>query len=131
MHPCPRCETDYASATWHCPHCEFTPLIRDGRRVFAPDLAETSEAFPAEAHRRFEDLQDTSFWFRARNALLQGLAGKYFASARSFMEIGCGTGYVLAGLQQALPSARVFGNELYSEGSSRVVIARKNDFVQS
>ncbi len=114
MRRCLHCQTDFTSAAWQCPHCGFAPPLREGRRVFAPELAESDEAYPEEAHWRFQELQDNSFWFRARNDLIQGLAERYFASARAFLEIGCSTGYVLSALKQALPRARVCGSEIYS-----------------
>jgi SAM-dependent methyltransferase len=41
---------------------------------------------------------------------------KHFASARSLLEVGCGDGFVLAGLRDAFPAMRLGGAELFVEG---------------
>jgi SAM-dependent methyltransferase len=41
---------------------------------------------------------------------------KHFASARSLLEVGCGDGFVLAGLRDAFPEMRLGGVELFAEG---------------
>jgi SAM-dependent methyltransferase len=41
---------------------------------------------------------------------------RYFPGARSLLEIGCGTGFVLKGLREAFPQLRLTGGELYLEG---------------
>jgi SAM-dependent methyltransferase len=41
---------------------------------------------------------------------------QYFPQAQSFLEIGCGTGFVLSGIQKALPSLTLCGSEVFSAG---------------
>jgi SAM-dependent methyltransferase len=41
---------------------------------------------------------------------------RYFHEAQSFLEVGCGTGFVLQGLREALPELELTGAELYAEG---------------
>ena len=52
---------------------------------------------------------------------------KYFGGAKDFFEVGCGTGFVLAGLQRAFPNLKLAGSEVYIEGlqfaSKRVATA--------
>src|SRR4030095_11666933 len=36
--------------------------------------------------------------------------------AKTFLEIGCGTGFVLSGVKEALPSLTLAGSEIFSEG---------------
>jgi SAM-dependent methyltransferase len=57
-------------------------------------------------------MQDQSFWFRARNRLIGDLVRRYASHAAVVMEIGCGTGFVLAGLQRALRDAHLVGSEV-------------------
>ena len=57
-----------------------------------------------------------SFWFRARNRLIVSMVRSQFPDARSLLEVGCGTGFVLAGLRHEFPSMRLVGSELLSEG---------------
>jgi len=57
-----------------------------------------------------------SFWFRSRNRLVIWAMRKYFPAATSFLEVGCGTGFVLRGLHEASPDLDLTGVELFAEG---------------
>ena len=61
-------------------------------------------------------LEERNFWFRARNRLIGWAVAKYFPEARSFFEVGCGTGFVLSGLARSLPELELYGSELFAEG---------------
>lgn len=61
-------------------------------------------------------LEDRSFWFRGRSDLINWAISRYFPHARDFLEIGCGTGYVLNRLHAAFPLLRLTGSELFAEG---------------
>ena len=41
---------------------------------------------------------------------------KYFPDMESYLEIGCGTGFVLKAVHEAFPHCRVSGSELFAEG---------------
>jgi SAM-dependent methyltransferase len=56
------------------------------------------------------------FWFEPRNRLILGLLNRYFADAASFMEIGCGTGFVLSAIAAQREWADLVGTEMYNEG---------------
>jgi SAM-dependent methyltransferase len=57
-----------------------------------------------------------NFWFDPRNRLIVGLLDKYFPVARSFMEVGCGTGFVLSAIASSRKWDRLCGSELHEEG---------------
>jgi SAM-dependent methyltransferase len=61
------------------------------------------------------DVEERSFWFRARNRLIVSTFQRHFPHARSFLEVGCGGGVVLAALHSAFPELRLVGGELYPE----------------
>lgn len=56
------------------------------------------------------------FWFRGRNRLICWAMARYFADASSFLEVGCGTGFVLSGVGCAFPRLNISGCEYYPEG---------------
>src|SRR5690348_16990200 len=72
---------------------------------------------PAHFARLFE-LEAGSFWFRGRSDLIEWALRRYFPSARDFLEIGCGTGYVLHRLHGVFPDLALNGSELFDEGLS-------------
>jgi SAM-dependent methyltransferase len=57
-----------------------------------------------------------NFWFEPRNRLIVGLLDKYFPTAKTFMEIGCGTGFVLSAIASSRTWQRLYGSELHAEG---------------
>jgi SAM-dependent methyltransferase len=89
-----------------------------GHLAFAPEFAEKSEGFDASYFERLAELEPGSFWFRSRNRLLCWVLKRYFSDAKSFFEIGCGTGFVLAGIRKKLPQLTLQGGEIFSAGLS-------------
>lgn len=87
-----------------------------GFPCFAPALAAENDGMQAESHDHLDVLQDQSFWFRARNRLIEDLCRRYFPGARRVLELGCGTGYVTQALRKALPDATISASEIYTNG---------------
>jgi SAM-dependent methyltransferase len=91
----------------------------DGRHLlFAPDLGKEIDGYDAGCFARVAALESGNFWFEARNRLLVWALRRYFPDATSFLEIGCGTGFVLSGIRRALPALKLSGAEVFSEGLS-------------
>jgi SAM-dependent methyltransferase len=65
---------------------------------------------------RLADLEAGSFWFRSRNRLIVEMLHRWFPGMRSFLEIGCGSGFVLADIARAFPGVRLAGSEMFAEG---------------
>lgn len=61
-------------------------------------------------------VEERSFWFRQRNALIVETLGRFAPRASSFLEIGCGNGYVLEAVRDAFPALGLVGAELHPEG---------------
>ena len=61
---------------------------------------------------RLAALEAGNFWFRARNRLLLRLLARHGGAVRDYLEVGCGTGFVLAAVTQRFPHWRTLGSEL-------------------
>ena len=82
------------------------------------DVPAGREAFDPAHFAGLYALEAGSFWFRGRSNLIEWALGRYFPSAREFLEMGCGTGYVLGRLHREFPQLVLSGTELYEEGLS-------------
>jgi SAM-dependent methyltransferase len=116
MKQCPSCKTNFVATDWKCPACAYLPSNVDGFAVLAPALAEGSAGFRPEAFEQLAALEAQNFWFRARNKLIVWALKRHFPTMERYLEIGCGTGYVLAGVAQAYPAATLVGSEIFSVG---------------
>ena len=116
MKSCPQCQTDFVTKGWQCPACAYLPSSVDGFAVLAPALAEGGAGFRPEAFAQLAALEAQNFWFRARNKLIVWALKRHFPNMQRYLEIGCGTGYVLAGVEQAYPAATLVGSEIFSVG---------------
>jgi len=81
-----------------------------------------SDSYDPAYFPRLADKEPHSFWFRARSRLIVWALRTHFPEARSMLEVGCGTGFVLASVHEALPALRLVGSELLAEG---LAIARR------
>jgi SAM-dependent methyltransferase len=112
---CVDCGTRFDAADWRCPACGFRPA-QDSSPQFAPELAHSSDQFEEALFRRLADLEEQSFWFQARNRLIAWALRKYASDARSFLDVGTGTGFVLTGLRARFPELRLVGGDLLAVG---------------
>ncbi len=85
-------------------------------RSFAEEPVSEDEGFDRHSFELLAELEPHSFWFRSRNRLIVDTLRRYFPQARAFHELGCGSGYVLAGVRDALPRLELSGSELFSAG---------------
>jgi ubiquinone/menaquinone biosynthesis C-methylase UbiE len=74
------------------------------------------QGYDPAAFSQIAELEDRSWWFRSRNRLIEQTVRGLFPNAASVLEIGCGTGYTLRALRNALPQAELTGTELFEEG---------------
>jgi SAM-dependent methyltransferase len=75
-----------------------------------------SDGYDVSYFARIAEKEPRSFWFRARNRVIVSAVRRHFAGAGSMLEVGCGTGFVLEGLNDAFPEMRLVGSELFAEG---------------
>jgi SAM-dependent methyltransferase len=107
---------------WRCQSCGKAIPETEGIPMFAPNLADTMSGFDPETFGDLAALEAGHFWFLARNELISGLIEKYLVDGRSFMEVGCGTGFVLRAVLALRGWRRVVGSELHPSG---LVFARQ------
>lgn len=117
MRRCLKCDTRFTSQAWTCPECRFTPESDDGIPVFAPVLAASISGYEAglfDAHGG--ELADRSFWAVGRAEMIVWALRRYQPGVSRFLEVGCGTGGVLAHLERAFPSTELTGAEALLPG---------------
>jgi SAM-dependent methyltransferase len=117
---------------WQCPTCGHLIAQTQGIATFAPELADTISGFDPKAFDELAELEAEHFWFVARNQLIVGLANKFFPEARRFLEIGCGTGFVLRAIAGSRRWERLVGSELHPMGlaHARKRLPSEVEFVQ-
>lgn len=117
-----QCTHSISIDSWVCKDCsmkiaqknEFLNLILHEECL--PEFEERREGFEASFFENLHKYEANSFWFAGRNQIIQWALGTYAASSQNFLEIGCGTGYVLSGIAKTFPHLKLFGSDLFKEG---------------
>ncbi len=116
MKVCLACGQRFEADDWRCPDCGQSPELHQGHPVFAPDMIE-GDGFDAEyKYAELFEAEAGNFWFRSRNRLLIWALRRYFPDAGNFLEIGCGTGFVLSGIKQDFPELVLSAGDILSRG---------------
>ncbi len=116
MRVCLRCEAEIHSPAWQCEACGHSPVMSGGFPAFAPELAVDNAGYDDTYFAELFHLESGNYWFRARNALLIAMLQRHFPQAQDYLEIGCGTGFVLAGVASARPDLKLHASEISSRG---------------
>jgi SAM-dependent methyltransferase len=89
----------------------------DGIRCYAPEVARSHADYPSEGFDVTAQIEERSFWCRARNRLLRDVFERFTDRTKPLdvLEIGCGTGFVLKALS-AVSNLRLTGAEIYLQG---------------
>ena len=117
---------------WHCHECGWTATVVSGETCLAPDLIGTQTGYESSWFSELAGLERGNFWFDARNRELTRIAQRYLPATGSYMEIGCGTGYVLSALAKAFPQWSLTATEVHPEGIAfaRTRVGSNVDFLQ-
>jgi len=114
MRCCLRCENEWDGDGWTCRRCGAAPETIGGYPAFAPALAAENPNYPAGYFDILSEVDRKHFWFRARGAMVTWAMRRHFAGPRAVMEIGCGTGGMLARIREAFPEARLAGSDIHT-----------------
>jgi SAM-dependent methyltransferase len=90
--------------------------MRSGFVALAPALDTQAEGFDPALFAELAALEARNFWFRSRNRLIVWALQRYFPGFTSFLEAGCGTGYVLQGIAAAFPAVTLCATEAQTAG---------------
>lgn len=118
MKKCLECNSSYCSSLLECQQCSWAPNFSGSFPVYAPELACENSGFNPEHFSKLAELEAGNFWFRARNKLIIRAISQYIPNFKNFLEIGCGTGYVLSALSSHYQDREFSGGEIYTEGLS-------------
>jgi SAM-dependent methyltransferase len=116
MRRCLSCYARYASSIRNCPSCSFVPALIDGFDSYAPDFSHEGGGFKSNYFSELARLEGANFWFLSRNKLIMWTLEKFCPNFQSYLEIGCGTGYVLSGISKKFPRSTLFGSEIFIAG---------------
>jgi SAM-dependent methyltransferase len=112
MKLCAGCGNTFERCDWVCPVCGHTPQVENGIPLLAPEFREGDGTDAAYNLPELFGTESQHFWFQSRRQALVWAVRRYFPGARSFFELGCGTGFVMAGIHEALPSLQLCGSEV-------------------
>jgi len=115
---CAHCDCVFSSAKWTCPVCAYEPDQVGGVIAHTKEDGSNGIGFKSEYFADLSDLEPANFWFRARNAIIVWALRTYGLNIKKFLEIGCGTGFVLSGISQANPHMEITGSEIFQSGLS-------------
>jgi SAM-dependent methyltransferase len=116
MKTCVACGKHFDRPDFFCPKCEYRPKMVDGFFAFAPELATDNDGYEVSLYSQLARLESKNFWFRSRNRLIFWALRHYFPNSKKFLEIGCGTGFVLSGIEKEFPNLQSYGSEIFVEG---------------
>lgn len=111
---CSKCQMPYSSVLSSCVKCGHQAARKNGFAAFAPELEDKQEGFKAHFYDTYAYLESGHFWFRARAKLIVWALKKYVPHMHSFLEIGCGTGFILSRVATAFPQTSLLGSEMFT-----------------
>jgi SAM-dependent methyltransferase len=84
--------------------------------------------FPKDAFHELSKVEEKNWWFRSRNAIILWFFKNKILPFKNFLEVGCGTGFVMQVLSRHFDFVSFEGIEFFGEGlefaRNRVPIAK-------
>ena len=97
-----------------CPSCHRVYEWRDGVLI-RDDLMPAEDDYPSNLYDLLAAVEDRHFWFTTRNAIIADMVRQIEDPVgRSVLDVGCGTGVVLSGLERA--GMRTCGVDMHLTG---------------
>lgn len=118
MKICLQCKHVFSFDEWTCPSCGHHPESLNGIDAHAPEFVNGGGGFKPEYFSELSRLEAENFWFRGRNELILWALRTYKPDASTFLEVGCGTGFVLSGVARSCPEVALSGSEIFLAGLS-------------
>jgi len=116
MKICLKCHADIHGDDWACEKCNWMPESTDDTVLFAPGIIGIGESYDPAWYEELATLENDNFWFVSRNRLIQWLTQRFCDKKGKYLEIGCGTGFVLQMLEKTFPEWEIYATEAELEG---------------
>jgi SAM-dependent methyltransferase len=113
---CQRCSSRFSSPLWQCDQCGWTAGLERTIRLLQSGGDDGAPGFQNDFFEHVAEVESEHFWFTSRNALLVWAVRRFFPDARTLLDVGCGTGQVVAALQGALPRIRFTATDAFISG---------------
>jgi SAM-dependent methyltransferase len=84
--------------------------------VWTPFLKTATGFFPPSSFNQLATAEAQNWWFCSRNQILLWVLKTHVGSFNRFLEIGCGTGFVLEEISKAFSAAKLHGSDYFAEG---------------
>ena len=72
--------------------------------------------FPQESYKDLFEEEDEHWWFKSRNNLILWILENKIDTFQDFLEVGCGTGYVIKGISDKFKAINLNASEYHEEG---------------
>lgn len=115
MRICPQCGAPHTTRGWDC-RCGYAAAMAAGIPLLAPQLAQGTGEDAAYRHSDLSDAESRHFWFVGRSRLIAWALAAYFPGARSFLDVGCGTGGVERAIHDQHPTLRIVASDVLLAG---------------
>jgi len=113
---CPSCGHANASRDWRCASCQNRPPFDGDIALLAPQISHGDGSDANYVLPALFEAESRHFWFTSRSALIAWAAERYFPRASSLLDVGCGSGGLLAALAVRRSALKLAGADALIDG---------------
>jgi len=88
----------YYGKQYHCSVCNYQYSVENGIIDLSGVLDENNNYFPEDFFDTLYKIEENSFWFKVRNAIISQTIIQYLPPPADIIEVGSGTGYVASSI---------------------------------